>query len=138
MTLLVVDASVVIKWFVPEIHSDAARKLLGTNHQFFAPDLLFAEIGNILWKKAQRGSLTSTDAAQLIADIGRVAIESVPARSLVGDAFVLANAIRRTVYDSLYLALAARLNTSCITADERLWRATRAIPAAAPLAQLLR
>ena len=43
MSVLVVDASVVVKWFVPEIHSDAARRLLVLPHEYIAPDLLFAE-----------------------------------------------------------------------------------------------
>jgi predicted nucleic acid-binding protein len=55
MKTLVVDASVVIKWFVPEPGSAAARQLLGQDHEFYAPDFLFAETANVLWKKFRRG-----------------------------------------------------------------------------------
>ena len=48
----VVDASVAIKWFVPEIHSDAALRLRGEAYELIAPDLLILEIGNILWKRS--------------------------------------------------------------------------------------
>lgn len=41
---VVVDASVVIKWFVPEAGSDAASRLLASEDRLEAPDLLFAEI----------------------------------------------------------------------------------------------
>ena len=51
MSVFVVDASVVVKWFVPEIHSDAARRLLVLPHEYVAPDLLFAETANTIWKK---------------------------------------------------------------------------------------
>lgn len=45
-SLLVVDASVVIKWHVAEIHSDAARRLLSYDAPVLhAPDLLYPEIG---------------------------------------------------------------------------------------------
>ena len=37
MSVFVVDASVVVKWFVPEIHSDAARRLLVLPHEYIAP-----------------------------------------------------------------------------------------------------
>ena len=48
---LVVDANVVIKWHLDEIHSDAARKLLRDDvPDLHAADLVFAEVGNVLWK----------------------------------------------------------------------------------------
>jgi predicted nucleic acid-binding protein len=43
----VLDANIAVKWFVPEIHSDAARRLLATNHTFLVPDFFFPEVGNI-------------------------------------------------------------------------------------------
>ena len=45
-----------------------------------------------------------------------------------GGAHELANATGRTVYDSLYLALAIRLKTRMLTADERLVAAVTALP----------
>jgi antitoxin FitA len=52
MTPNVVDASVVIKWFVDEVHAEAARRLPEDQYELFAPDLLWLEYGNILWKKS--------------------------------------------------------------------------------------
>jgi predicted nucleic acid-binding protein len=43
MTLLVVDASVVVKWFLPEIFADAALRLRDSAPCFMAPDHVFAE-----------------------------------------------------------------------------------------------
>jgi predicted nucleic acid-binding protein len=43
MSVFVVDASVVVKWFVPEVYSEAAKRLLSEANDYFAPDLLFAE-----------------------------------------------------------------------------------------------
>ena len=80
MNVFVVDASVVVKWLVPEIHSDAARRLLVLPHEYVAPDLLFAETANTIWKKIRRGELTAEEGQQLVADIGSIAGEarSVP------------------------------------------------------------
>jgi predicted nucleic acid-binding protein len=132
VSVLVADASVVVKWFVPEIHSDAARRLLAAHHQYLAPDLLFAEAANTIWKKARRGELTSTHGRQLVSDIGRVAVEAVPCRTLADDAHTLATATGRSVYDSMYLALAVRLDTHMVTADDRLVTAMSTFAMLAP------
>jgi predicted nucleic acid-binding protein len=137
VSVFVLDASVVLKWFVPEVHSDAARRLLGASHQFLAPDLLFAETANTIWKKIRRGELTTTHGQRLVADIGRIAVDTVPCRVLAEDAHALANATGRTVYDALYLALAVRLDTRLITADERLEAALSHVPALADHIQLI-
>lgn len=131
MSVFVVDASVVLKWFVPEVHSDAARRLLLHDHDYFAPDLLFAETANAIWKKVLRGDLSARDGQRLMNDMKAVAVETVPCRVLATDAYALATATGRSVYDAMYLALAARLDTRMITADERLAAALARFPAAA-------
>ncbi len=137
MSVFVVDASVVVKWFVPEIHSDAARRLLTLPHEYVAPDMLFDETANTIWKKIRRKELTAEEGQQLVADIGRIAVETVSCRALADDAHALANATGRTVYDSMYIALAVRLNTRSITADDRLEAAFRNVPAVARHIQLV-
>ena len=137
MSIFVVDASVVVKWFVPEIHSDAARRLLVLPHEYLAPDLLFAETANTIWKKIRREELTAEEGQQLVAAIGQIAVETVSCRALADDAHALANATGRTVYDSMYVALAVRLNTRAITADDRLEAALKRIPAVAGHIQLV-
>ena len=57
----VVDASVAAKWLSPEPESAAADSLL--DDELWAPDLLFAEVANILWKKQSRGEMSATTAA---------------------------------------------------------------------------
>lgn len=72
MTLYVVDASVGIKWFVPEIHSEAAQKLLIDDHTLLIPDLFFPEVGNIFWKRVRRGEDTPENATQTFAEFSNV------------------------------------------------------------------
>jgi len=130
MSVFVVDASVVVKCFVPEIHSDAARRLLALPHEYVAPDLLSSPRPPTRSGRrfAARSWLTAEEGQQLVADIGRVAVETVSCRALAEDAHALAYATGRTVYDSMYVALAVRLNTRAITADDRLESALRNVP----------
>ena len=55
MNRCVIDASVAVKWFLPEIHTDAAEKWMARDAAFLAPDLIYAEFGNVLWKRARSG-----------------------------------------------------------------------------------
>jgi predicted nucleic acid-binding protein len=137
VSLFVVDASVVVKWFVPEIHSDAARRLLALPHEYFAPDLLFAETANTIWKKIRRQEVTPEDGQRLVSELREIAVQTVSCRALADDAHALADATGRTVYDSMYVALAVRLDTRVITADDRLEGALKTIPALADHIQLV-
>jgi len=128
----VVDASLVVKWFVPEVHSGAARKLLDASYDYIAPDLLFPEAGNAMWKKVRRGELSPDDAQSLVNDISAVGIEVVSMRALVSDAHKLAVATGITVYDATYLALAVRLETQVITGDDKFARRLADHPLLAP------
>lgn len=130
---IVVDASVAVKWLLPEIHSDAARRLLRDETRLCAPDLVWAEIGNVLWKRWRRGELTAEIVAALLGDFRRLPLTIHPSDSLFEAAWDLAYALERTFYDSLYLALAATLECPLVTADLKLWNAVRNGPVGAAL-----
>ena len=53
----VVAAGVVIKWFIDEVHAEAARHLRADHYDLLAPDLLWPECGNILWVVLQMCTL---------------------------------------------------------------------------------
>jgi len=57
---LVINASGAVKWVFPEHDSNRAGLLL--DHSLVAPDLLFAECANILWRKVRRIELTKKQA----------------------------------------------------------------------------
>ncbi len=137
MSLLVVDASVVIKWFVPELHSERAGRLLAEPHDFLAPDLLFPEVGNVIWKKVRRGELTDDLGRRLVADLATIAVETVSTRGLLREAHAIAVSVGVTVYDAMYVALAVRVDTQVVTADDRLARAVAAHPMLAAHVQRL-
>jgi predicted nucleic acid-binding protein len=80
MTPHVVDASVVMKWFIDEIHAEAARRLQEDQYELFAPDLLWPECRNILWKKVRRGELTLREARLIGGGLEQQPISTFPCR----------------------------------------------------------
>jgi len=139
MTKLVVDASVVIKWFLPEPLSVEARAILDEYQagtvSLAAPDLINAEVGNIVWKKQRFQGLGEDDSNAVIEGFRKLTIQFTPTAELLADAFNLAVTHQRTVYDSLYLALSIREACQFVTADERLVNAVKpALPAVTWLA----
>lgn len=123
MTTYVVDANVAIKWVLPEIHSDAARRLLVSKPKLNAPDLIWAEAGNIVWKRWRQGEVPEAQATALLRDIRQLPIEIQPSEPLMDAAWEVASTFNRSFYDSLYLALAIREGCSLVTADLRLYNA---------------
>jgi predicted nucleic acid-binding protein len=138
VSVFVVDASLVIKWFVPEADTDAARRWLDASHDYVAPDLLFPETANAVWKKVRRGELSPDEGQQLVTDLAVIAVESVSMRGLLPDAHALALRTGITVYDATYLALAVRLETAMITGDDRFARRLSDHPLLAPHVRSLR
>ena len=120
MRKAVVDASVAVKWFVPEIHSEAAVRLLDAEIALYAPDLISPEFGNILWKKVRRREIGRDEADEIMIAFARLPFEVRPSAVLLPSAFELAIELDRTVYDSLYLALAVAEECAWITADAKL------------------
>ena len=118
---LVIDASVAVKWVVPEPDSDRAEALL--DHALGAPDLLFAECANVLWKKVRRGELSKDEA-----DIGAQTLEQadIAIASTRGHlASAIAVELDHPAYAAVYLSVAQAAELRLVTADDRLIRKVR-------------
>jgi predicted nucleic acid-binding protein len=130
VTLWVVDASVIIKWYVPETDYAAARAMRTAETNLAAPDLLFAEMSNSLWKLVRRGEMAAPRAIAIIEEIAAAPFLTFSNQSLAQDALDLAIATGLTAYDASYAALAIRLDKILITADEKLVRKLAGTPTA--------
>ena len=133
MSLLVIDASVAAKWFLPargETLTHEALELLDRyakgEVRFVVPDLFWAEFGNILWKATRLARLTEAVAESAIGALRDRGLPTVSSKSLLAQAFAVATAFDRTVYDSLYVALAVEGKAQLVTADEKLANALAA------------
>jgi predicted nucleic acid-binding protein len=138
VSVFVVDASLVLKWFVPEVDSDAARRWLDAPNDYIAPDLVFPETGNAVWKKVRRGELSPEEGQRLVTDLSILAVEAVAMRGLLPDAYALALSTGITVYDATYLTLAIRIDTQVVTGDDRFARRLADHPQLAPHVRSLR
>ena len=119
---LVVDASIAVKWYIHEHDSPQALRLTTGGARLIAPSHVQAEVGNVVWKRSSRGDITPDDARGMVHDfIQQTAVELREVGPLLPAALLIALRYERTVYDSLYLALAMREHCRMITADERLY-----------------
>ncbi len=123
---MIVDASVVVKWFlVEELHAEALR-LLTSGEPLAAPDILSTEFANVMWAKARRDEIDPSEARRAIVSVsGQGGPELYPSGPLLTRAFDLAWALDHPVYDCVYLALAQELRVPLVTADARFAAAAR-------------
>ena len=120
---LVVDASVAVKWLVAEDGSEAAESLIDQRFELHAPRLLASEVSNALWRKARLGEIAPGAAGVLAATVAQMPVEWTDDEGLCADATRIAVGLDRPVYDSMYLALAHRIDARLVTADIRFVKA---------------
>jgi len=122
----VVDASVVLKWFVSEDYSKEAEALREAYANglidLAAPSLLPYEVLNALKYSTAFGEDELKEVAEVLDDL-QITYYGLR-KELAAKAAEIAMRKGVTVYDSSYLALAHRLQTIVYTADERLIRKT--------------
>lgn len=116
---LVVDASVAVKWVLPEPDSDRARTLI-LRGDLVAPDLLRLEVANALWKQARRGVISPRHVRRGWRIFRSIPVTLRQVGTLVDAALALAVRYGVTVYDGTYLALALALDCPVVTVDHRL------------------
>jgi predicted nucleic acid-binding protein len=120
---VVLDASALAKWFLVEEESREMRllrdKIIGSEIEAHVPSLVFVELANLL--RYSRG-LTPGDVAEGVVaamSIGLVVHDFV---EVLGEAVSIAFEKGLTVYDSIYVALAERLDAVLVTYDKVLLR----------------
>jgi predicted nucleic acid-binding protein len=130
---IVLDASIAAKWFLPangETLVEEANALLDQYVKgevwLIVPDLFWPEIGNILWKAACRNRCTKESAEKAISSLATRKLPTISSEQLLPEALAIATAFDRTVYDSVYVALAITAKSQLVTADERLANALAA------------
>ena len=120
----IVDASVVAKWLLPEADHERAKMLIDAPFHLRAPDLITPELLSVLIKRIVRLQMTVQQCNEMLQRFLNEYLDTrvrlIPSRLVAKNAFQIANKEKRSVYDSLYIALAVQAHCQLITADERL------------------
>jgi predicted nucleic acid-binding protein len=127
---LILDTSVVLKWFREKGEADVAeaRKLreafLSRRCTLGAPDLLLIEVANALTAGHRASPIEVSETIKAILEIGLQLFElRIPA---LVKAIEMASAYGLAVYDSYFLAVAIESDGLLVTADEAFLRKVRA------------
>ena len=130
MSDVVVDSSVIAKWFVPEPDSVLAQRVmtdtLAAGGRLIVLDLIFVEVTNVIWKKYRQKRITLAEARESLVDLMNCPLNAEPAARLLDPALELAMKYDRAVYDALFVALAQDLGVKGVTADQPLYNAMHA------------
>lgn len=130
---LVLDASVVLLWLVPQSNRagvDYADAVLVSlrSRQAMAPSLLNLEVANAASRLEARKLVTEAEVQRFITLLGRlnIAIDSATAKQAPGDTLNLARRYRLSAYDAAYLELALRTGFPLASLDGALNKAASA------------
>ena len=123
--MIVIDASLAVKWFLEEPDSDAARKVLADNlGHISVPDLFVVEVTAALVRNVNIQNLTHMVMREHIADFAALLagnelhqVRSTPRQ--VANATNLAIDLGHPLKDCIYLALAMELGCELVTCDAR-------------------
>ena len=121
--MMVVDASVAVKWFLPEPGADEAQQLLQGPEKLAGPALIRLEVFAAFTRKVRLQELP-VEEARAACDLWSRAL-ATGALTLVPDArhlpraIELAFEIRHPLQDCLYLAVAEYNQATLVTADPK-------------------
>jgi predicted nucleic acid-binding protein len=129
----VVDASVALKWlslFAMEPFVDRAKRLLDRGAageiRRLVPDLFWLEVGNVLCKAVRRRNCDVIEANEALREMQQLPLKTASSVRLVNSAQRITIQYGRSIYDSLYVALAKASGSQLVTADEKLANALAA------------
>jgi predicted nucleic acid-binding protein len=128
--LLVVDASVGLKWVLSEPDGHLAEALLRLEPSLVVPDFWLNEATNVLWLQVRRGILAAEEAREALGML-QAQLEPTPTTTmrLHDMALDIGIALNHPPYDTLYLAFALAVGASAvIVADAPFARAVRSRP----------
>lgn len=120
----ILDASVAMRWIVPEVGTEHAVELLSQPIAWKAPRLMMSEVAAALRRKVAGGDLRAEQAIDaldaLLAAVADGTVQLAEDETLIAAALTLALTSGHRVPDCLYLAIAEREGAALATADRRL------------------
>ncbi len=123
---MIVDANIVVHWFVATEFSAAVLPLRDRG-DLAAPALILVEAANVLYKNSRRGEIDQRHCVRSIQLVEHILVDLASDGALLPLAFEIALANQHPVYGCLYLALALERSEPLATADRRLAGVARSL-----------
>lgn len=115
--ILVIDASVAVKWTLEEPGRDEALRMLDLGAELWAPDLIYAEVANVFRKKIKANRSTPDQANHALEGLRATLSRTAPSAELFAEALAVAIELDHSVYDCFYMSMALP-GGRLISADE--------------------
>jgi len=127
---VVVDASFLLKMFLPEERSDQAEKLwkawVGDHVEIVAPNLIVFEVSSVIRNKVFRGILTEREGGEILSLLRQLDLSLIHDEELLDIAWEIGIILNsQNLYDCFYLALAKLLRIPLWTTDKKLFQSAR-------------
>jgi len=125
-----VDASFLLKMFLPENKSDQAEELwrgwVGDHVEIVAPTLIIFEVSSVIRNKVFRRILTEKEGRELIGMLRQLDISLVYDEELLDIAWEIGAILNSpNLYDCFYLALPKLLRIPLWTTDKKLFQSAQ-------------
>jgi len=139
MNSLVVDASVVLKWYIPDEQIECADRIkidfLDKRVLLLAPSIIHYEINNVVLNAVKSNRLSLNKATLALRDFYYSDIKFHSSPSLLLFSFKVAEKLNISSYDASYVALCQMAKAPFYTADPRLLEKVKnKVPLVKPLA----
>jgi len=127
---IAVDASFVLKIFLPENKSDQAEKLwkawVEDHVEIMAPTLITFEVSSVIRNKVFRDMLSERDGGEIISLLKQLDISLIYTEELLDIAWEIGTILNTSnLYDCFYLALPKLLRIPLWTADKKLFQSAK-------------
>ena len=128
-TRAVLDASIAVRWFIPEVGTDRVVELMQSCDKWIAPRLIVTEFASAMRRKVVAGEVRAEFAVDALDTLRTTIAEGLLDlafdETLVSSALTLALTLLHKIPDCMYLALAEREGIALATADVTLARLAR-------------
>jgi predicted nucleic acid-binding protein len=93
-----------------------------------APDLIYPEIGNTLWRKYRLKELSASEVKEILESVISLPIKIEPSKPFIPLAVELSVMYNVSVYDAIYVSLAKIYETRLLTSDKKIVKVIEKTP----------
>ncbi len=130
MRMVVLDASVIAKWYNKEEYSDKAieirEKYINGLFDIKEPVLALYEVSNAIYKNNQLSVEDAMRAVESLMILIGVAIEP-PSNEDIKEAIKIARSLKISFYDSSYIQITKKYNSTLVTADDEMYKKAKGL-----------